>query len=238
MSDEALMIFWLFLIIVLLMFMLWHTNGVATRKNAALRQSLNEAVSQKQELIEVINKQDDEIAVLKEQANTDALTGLLNRRAFSRAFERMINLLRFDSTTSERRREGVFYALTVLLIDLDKFKSINDSHGHSVGDEVLQAVAQAIQAGQRDSDLVCRWGGEEIILALPNTSREESQAVAEKIRREISALTFSVTELMVTASIGIACTEYRLDGGVLIERADEALYRAKAQGRNRVEMAV
>jgi len=181
-------------------------------------------------LLAVVSYQIKEIHGLRELVATDPLTGLLNRRAFLRAFIRLVELL----PTSRDQRHGSLEALAVFFIDLDHFKSINDKYGHAVGDEVLQTVSEAIRETIRDSDVVCRWGGEEIVVALPNVCTDEAMLVAEKVRQAIADLIFSEFELQVTTSIGISCATERVNHESLIKMADEAVYQAKSQGRNRV----
>lgn len=164
---------------------------------------------------------------LAEASRTDALTGLLNRRGFLAAWE---------LETPRGRRSG--RPTTLVLADLDGFKSINDSAGHLAGDELLRRVAEALAEAVRAQDVVARWGGEEFILMLPETALEGGVEVAEKLRRSIAAVRLDVggaEALGVTASFGIA---EHLPGERLertVAAADAALYRAKHAGRDRVE---
>jgi len=173
------------------------------------------------------------IRSLKEQVSTDPLTGLLNRRAFLVALERLVDLL----PVQDEHRHYSLHSLAVFFIDLDYFKKINDTYGHAVGDEVLRVVALALQKKLRESDLVCRWGGEEIVVALPNLHTEEAVVVAEKIRQTIAGLTFSEAGLQITASIGISATLHYVAMAQLIATADKAVYEAKSRGRNQVVIA-
>jgi diguanylate cyclase (GGDEF)-like protein len=172
------------------------------------------------------------IRELQGQVATDPLTGLLNRRAFESALGRLIKLL----PVSDDHRHGSLDSLALFFIDLDHFKRINDTFGHDVGDEVLKRVSACIQETLRDSDLVCRWGGEEIVVALPGLSNSGAIKVAEKVRKAIDRLTFSTTELRVTISVGVAATVLRMSQSELITQADQAVYKAKVNGRNRVVM--
>ena len=169
---------------------------------------------------------------------TDALTGWHNRRYLR---------TRLVEEVARCRREKS--RLTCLMIDVDHFKRVNDLYGHVVGDEVLRSVAHCIQGQVRDSDISARYGGEEFVVLLPGTGIEAGYALAERIRRSVSAQAFVVPgvvhALTVTVSIGVA--EYRggagaVDAGAtgeqLIALADEALYEAKAAGRNTVAQAV
>jgi diguanylate cyclase (GGDEF)-like protein len=161
--------------------------------------------------------------VAERLANVDALTGLTNRRAF---------LDWADAPFHYCRRNGLSVAAIVL--DLDHFKQANDTRGHAVGDMALQHTASLIQATLRKSDLCCRWGGEEFVILLPDTSLEEALNVAEKLRSTIAASPVPVPsgDLAITASLGVADGQRDLES--LIDRADAALYRAKREGRNRV----
>lgn len=183
-------------------------------------------------LLVLVISQRKQIRTLQSEVATDPLTGLLNRRAFLRAFGRLIELL---PVTGDNRHRSLG-SLAVFFIDLDHFKRINDTYGHAVGDEVLQAVAKIIQSTLRESDLVCRWGGEEMIAVLPGVQSREAVFVAEKVRLAVSATTFSTQGLRVTTSIGVTSTTEREDFESLIARADEAVYAAKNGGRNQIRI--
>ncbi|MHA7774997.1 GGDEF domain-containing protein [Roseibium sp. M-1] len=161
---------------------------------------------------------------LEVNAATDPLTGLLNRRAFDMVSTREMALA---------DRQGLGFAL--FIADLDKFKSINDQHGHGVGDRVLTLVAEQLNAILRQGDIVARFGGEEFVALLPFTTPEQSSEIAERLRQAIADIQVSGVP-PVTISIGVT---YREPGSELslislLDRADAALYRAKADGRNRV----
>lgn len=168
-----------------------------------------------------------------EMAVTDQLTGLYNRRYLASHLSAM-----FDRAFWTGR------PLSVMVLDLDHFKHVNDTYGHDAGDKVLQTFAERIRASVRGIDLACRYGGEEFVVAMPDTEKLEAQIVAERLREDIASrrivLNSGRDELQVTVSIGIASTE---DGPKddnaqkLIKRADEALYTAKETGRNRVVTA-
>jgi diguanylate cyclase (GGDEF)-like protein len=119
------------------------------------------------------------------------------------------------------------------LFDLDRFKQVNDTYGHSRGDSVLAHVAQVLHSVIRGSDHPARWGGEEFVVVLPNSSAHDALVLAERLRKAIEKTNFSVGAL--TASLGIAQLHETDSPLSLVRRADEALYRAKAAGRNRVE---
>lgn len=168
------------------------------------------------------------IAQLRVASDTDFLTGLPNRRAFSEQAARMLG---------QGRRHG--WPLALLVFDLDHFKRVNDQHGHPAGDAVLRAVAETARRQVRQGELLARHGGEEFIILAMDCRLDEARLAAERLRQALAdtpiALNGGAT-LRVTASFGLACAEARavvdLDG--LYRAADHALYRAKAEGRNRV----
>ncbi|MFY7940480.1 MAG: GGDEF domain-containing protein, partial [Burkholderiaceae bacterium] len=166
------------------------------------------------------------INYLKKLSQTDHLTGLTNRRSVLTAVTREHNLY---------RRSG--HAYSVLVIDVDFFKRVNDTHGHAVGDEVLIGVAQTMKACARATDVVARFGGEEFMVFLPNTDEDQAYAMAERMRLAVMAGSHASVSppLTVTISAGIA-TIAPDDATVdeVIARADRALYQAKHQGRNQV----
>jgi diguanylate cyclase (GGDEF)-like protein len=166
------------------------------------------------------------LAVAQRQASTDELTGLYNYRFLVDYLDQQIAL-------AERLRSP----LAVLMLDLDRFKVLNDSHGHHAGDEALRAFAQSLHSTIRRSDLAARYGGEEFVVVMANTNREEARLVAEKIRNAVSGLDldFNGTPLHFTVSIGgVAYPDDTGDARQLLELADDALYQAKRGGRNRV----
>ncbi|WP_425408741.1 PleD family two-component system response regulator [Hyphococcus sp.] len=165
-----------------------------------------------------------------EMAVTDQLTGLYNRRYLASHLSAM-----FDRSFWTGR------PLAIMVLDIDHFKSVNDKYGHDVGDKVLKQFADRIANSIRGIDLACRYGGEEFLIAMPDTDLAFAAVVAERLRAEIAADKFVVNggreELGVTVSIGLASTEKGEEGDTaqkLIKRADEALYEAKTGGRNRV----
>ena len=161
-----------------------------------------------------------------ELAATDALTGLSNRRHL----EAHLNTLTEQAKSSGR-------PLSVLLTDIDHFKSVNDTHGHAAGDSVLREFAQRLRQNTRGIDLVCRMGGEEFIVVMPDTPVELARHVGERVCACIASEPFRVShaQLRVTASVGLATLEHPGESPeALLKRADEALYAAKREGRNRV----
>ncbi|MEA3464481.1 MAG: GGDEF domain-containing protein, partial [Thermodesulfobacteriota bacterium] len=131
--------------------------------------------------------------------------------------------------------------LSVMMIDVDHFKQVNDTFGHSVGDQVLQALAQLIKGSIRDFDRVFRFGGEEVVVLLPYTNDEGALVLSERLRRWVSErrlIDNGDEPLNITISIGVSCfCPESEDVGTMMARADEALYRAKSNGRNRVEVS-
>jgi diguanylate cyclase (GGDEF)-like protein len=173
----------------------------------------------------VLGRQADRLYDL---SNTDSLTGLRNRRALQ---ERLGE----EFERAERYGER----LSVLLIDLDGLKELNDRHGHRAGDGALRKAAAAVRDGSRAADLAARWGGDEFILLAPSTGRPEARQLAERIRAIVNE-GVAVATLPVTVSVGVATFEPA--GGVrspeaLVSLADGALYEAKRLGRNRVVVA-
>lgn len=158
-------------------------------------------------------------------ATTDVLTELPNRRGF--------NILAGQALQEAKRSQNPLHAL---LIDLDHFKQLNDTYGHLAGDEVLRAFARQLRSNLRKADIVCRWGGEEFILLLKDTDSTTAQQLAEKIRAQTEQkhYPFAGVNLHISTSMGL--TELRADDSLdsLLGRADKALYRAKASGRNRL----
>jgi diguanylate cyclase (GGDEF)-like protein len=162
-------------------------------------------------------------------ALVDALTGVPNRRAFFEQGEKLLRRVLHSRRTA-----------AILVFDLDRFKSINDRFGHQAGDEVLKAFCDTVTMALRPGDLFARIGGEEFACLLPHASRYGGAQVAERIRARIAATPVPVatSELSVTVSIGVAVSEGTAqDLTELVAAADKALYRAKANGRDRVELA-
>jgi diguanylate cyclase (GGDEF)-like protein len=167
----------------------------------------------------------------RQLAMTDSLTGLLNRRAFGDALARALAV--FD-------RYGD--ALSILLLDVDHFKRVNDTRGHDAGDAVLVGIATALRAAARRTDFVARWGGEEFILGLTHTPSAATAAgpmiAAERVRRAIMDRPFELPggqTISVTVSVGVSRARRGDTEAEVIARADAALYRAKSLGRNRCE---
>lgn len=156
------------------------------------------------------------------KATHDTLTGLKNRVFFNESLPSMFTLAQREKTP-----------LSIIFLDVDFFKKINDTHGHLIGDIVLKHIAMLIAKDQRKSDLFARWGGEEFVILLPNTKKEDAVKVAELLRKKISSnLIEPLTTL--TVSFGVTSLQEGDDQDTLVNRADEALLRAKEDGRDRV----
>jgi diguanylate cyclase (GGDEF)-like protein len=167
---------------------------------------------------------------LRHQSTVDPLTGLYNRRFFDESLKREL---------ARAQRSGS--ACSVVMMDLDHFKRVNDTYGHDGGDLVLQAASRAIQQRVRASDVVCRYGGEELVLMLPDCGAEEAAKCAEAIRLSLSAIVIQHAGQLIsgiTASFGVAQWPGHGDGEYnLLQAADRALYAAKKSGRNKVMVA-
>lgn len=171
------------------------------------------------------------VALLEHENITDPLIGIYNRRFMERRLE--------DEYARAKRYAN---PISLLLLDIDHFKSVNDNFGHQAGDEVLKHLGKLLLNAVRDVDVVTRYGGEELLIIAPNTSRKEAVQLAERLREYVMShdlvLTGSTTSrqaLQITVSIGVAALDESVgDCETLVQHADQALYRAKEQGRNRV----
>lgn len=161
-------------------------------------------------------------------AMSDPLTGLLNRRGFADFADR-----------TNRRRAGSRSGISLMVLDLDHFKSVNDRFGHEVGDRILKAFAEVSESSVRTSDQLFRMGGEEFCFVLPDTGLADAIKVAERIRWSFEAGTIETSQgvARATVSIGIAATPHHASMDVLLAAADAAVYEAKARGRNRIVVA-
>ncbi len=190
------------------------------RSNERLRETLVELAISRDEIAQ-------KNEALERLATRDSLTGCLNRRAF---FEQM------EAALVESRRGGT--PLSFLILDIDRFKSVNDTYGHATGDRVIQEVAKKLVTASRTKDVICRYGGEEFCVGLPNADLAQAAIVAERIRRAIDEqcgpAIREIPGFHVTASLGVATLDDTTGVVQAIEAADQALYRAKRGGRNRV----
>ncbi|GAA6623171.1 diguanylate cyclase [Scytonema sp. NUACC26] len=163
---------------------------------------------------------------LEELAITDPLTGIWNRRYLYKQAE-------MEFQRAQRYQQ----AFSIFMIDIDRFKRINDSYGHTVGDAVLQALVPTVTSSLRKIDSFGRFGGEEFLLLLPETDLDTAITIAERIRKNIEKLIISYHEKMISITVSIGVSSYKLEDStveLIIQRADAALYQAKNQGRNLV----
>ncbi|QXH33134.1 GGDEF domain-containing protein [Pseudomonas muyukensis] len=173
------------------------------------------------------------MARLAHQATIDHLTGALSRSAFTR---------RANALLDDRQQHTPGLPLTLMMLDIDHFKAINDRHGHAVGDQVLRQFANTLQDHLHEGELFARLGGEEFVIVVPGLAPEQAKFTAERLRRAIQDLhaTHAEQHLPITVSIGLAGCAANAPApslDLLLASADQALYRAKAQGRNRIEQA-
>ena len=173
------------------------------------------------------------MSLLEREVVTDSLTGAFNRRYLDR---------RLNEEALIERRYG--RPLSVMMIDIDHFKQINDTHGHQAGDQVLKALSGVVAKGLRETDVLARYGGEEFLVIAPQTLIAGAAELAERLRQDIEAHPFTFSEgnrlrqINVTISIGVAALGNGIDNSdKLVHAADESLYRAKQGGRNRVVCA-
>ena len=224
-------VIFLLMIFSLLSMMLLRRQIEITRQLSKYKQHLEKIVDERTndlrerntQLKKEVRERQIAQAELARQATIDHLTSIPNRRKFN-------EVLSYELMRDERYRTG----LSLIICDLDNFKSINDQFGHYAGDSVLKAFARLVNRNIRGSDIFARWGGEEFVLLLPGTNLEAAIEIAEKLRIETERYLFPVVGSL-TSSFGV--TQY-LEGdneATLIRRADEALYKAKDNGRNMVE---
>ncbi len=185
------------------------------RKTVELEQMFHELDASTRE----IKRQNRELEFL---ATRDPLTGCMNRRSFFKIFDQQFAACQSSNTP-----------LSAFMVDIDHFKSINDNHGHAVGDQVLKLVAETLEKSTRRDDIVCRYGGEEFSVLLPNTNIDSAAVVAENLRQELEALV--PADIKVTASLGLSSLADNASSPQdLLEYADQCLYVAKRNGRNQV----
>ena len=172
--------------------------------------------------LRLVNKAERQLRTL---ATTDPLTQLLNRRSFLEVA---------DYELTQRKRH--LAPLAFVLADIDHFKSINDQHGHAVGDAVLQAVSQVLSQAVREQDSVARWGGEEFLILMPNATLQAATMVAERLREKVSDIEVHIDSKCIKVSMTFGVSSHRLEEPVdaPVNRADSALYQGKARGRNQV----
>jgi diguanylate cyclase (GGDEF)-like protein len=202
-------------------------STVLLEKQVRVRTAELESVLRENERITRALRESEER--LRDQATHDPLTGLYNRHAMDEALQR--ELVRARANRSP---------VAVIMADLDRFKSVNDTHGHRAGDEVLRAFGALILQRTRRGDVCCRYGGEEFLLILPGLGEQQAFARAEDLRNALACGSIHIegATLRVTASFGLAVfPQHGATAQALIEAADQALYRAKENGRDRTERA-
>jgi diguanylate cyclase (GGDEF)-like protein len=198
---------------------IWHERNII-QEYRALRAEVGSLQTERDELA-VALRHTEALSL------TDELTGLPNRRAF---------VQRLDQELSRSQRTG--QPLAMVLLDIDNFKSINDRHGHYVGDMILRCYAQSMVREFRQHDLLARYGGEEFVLLLPETLIDNARNAMEKLGRRIRCEPLDAGGIRIdlpTFSAGIACLRSGESATTLIDRADQSLYLAKRLGRNRIE---
>lgn len=193
-------------------------------RSVKLSRELHRKSQRERELMEINALLDSRGQALEEKAKTDPLTGAFNREGIGDAMRWGL---------AEWRRQGK--PLSIVMLDLDHFKQINDTYGHAVGDRILAGVSALVKQNVRATDMFARWGGEEFVLVCRNTSLQEAQGVAQKLCRIISEHHFDeALDQQVSASFGVAQLRERESLDQIFERVDGALYKAKHKGRNRV----
>ncbi len=201
-------------------------DNLFTKETAALMLKNRTLEAQAKDTEKRLQEQTEIIAELRSKLRIDALTGLLNRRAFE-------NDLKKELAKIKRYK----YPLSLVMVDIDHFKNINDSFGHRVGDKMLQKLAEVLKKGIRETDSAYRYGGEEFMIILPHTKGDEACRLAERLRNKIAVFRFLVkhpqTSIKITISIGVTQANQGEDVDEIINRVDSALYEAKNQGRNR-----
>jgi diguanylate cyclase len=199
-------------------------------QNEALR-SRDQMISARQEVQEAearIHQLETKLEEMSELVREDQLTGSLNRRGLDDVFER-------ELARAERRNSP----LCIAMLDLDDFKRLNDTHGHTAGDEALIHLVRVIKDTLRTMDVIARFGGEEFLIVLPDTSMEDAMQTVTRVQRELTKRIFmhNNERLLITFSAGVALRNGTEDQLSMIKRADEALYKAKRAGKNRVVAA-
>jgi len=162
---------------------------------------------------------EDEMAHLEDEASTDPLTKALNRRSFLR----MLGLAVVSGQP-----------FSLVMFDIDHFKSVNDTYGHDVGDAVLREISQLVHDNVRENDTLARWGGEEFMILSAKSNMKRAKRVAERLRKAVAEFSFTGVPRQITSSFGVAIHATGESGEDLVKRADEALYEAKETGRNKV----
>jgi len=205
---------------------------VARQKDQSVAERYRKQIRQMQKIARIADHYQGMLRssneLLKAASTHDHLTGLPNRRL-------MIERLTSEESSVDRRRPP----FSIALIDIDHFKTINDDYGHDAGDTLLIVISAALTESLRDSDLCARWGGEEFLILLPETTGEGAHNIADRIRLQIEALRTPAIPAEAHTSVSIGLAEHRPTTSYTetIKRADRALYEAKRGGRNRIALA-
>lgn len=184
----------------------------------------------------VIERLQRELNELRSQLQTDELTGLLNRRGLMTYLSSIAKEVSYQLENTEKRRSVVIQSLSLVFMDIDHFKKINDTFGHDGGDTVLRKVAEIIGDFVRGIDIIGRLGGEEMVIGLVGASSQNASKIADRLREQIAETEFLYKgkKISVTASFGISTLRPGQTLPELIVEADKAMYQAKASGRNKV----
>lgn len=195
--------------------------------------SANKTIERVCALIYDVSEEANSLLQLQSISRTDALTQLLNRGYWQELFEQ-------EFARSQRYDDNA----AVILVDIDNFKTVNDTYGHQVGDKAIQFIAELIQKNQRETDTCGRYGGEEFVITLPKATTEDARLVAERLRQQVDDNPLTVNmdgqqqQINLTVSVGVAAIKSSMDSADdWLKQADSALYQAKEQGRNRVVVA-
>ena len=204
-------------------YLLWMWLGIALSVLLSRVHDLRNELARKRQIQEQLSETNNKLELKSEEysimARQDSLTGLMNRLGIHESIQQHV-----------QNKNGTNFS--IVLLDLDNFKSINDQHGHLYGDEVLCDIASITRECLRKDDMIARWGGDEFIAVLPGASESDAAILAEKIRTQVSS-----SRLKYTCSFGIAETDSGIDFRETFKRADDALYRSKDEGRDRVNLS-
>lgn len=199
-----------------------------------LEQEISRLKSENEILREANDQLIKQVESFSEKAYIDELTGLGNRNSLKSDIDLVFNYK--PEGIPERRKEGQENNICVIMIDIDYFKKVNDTYGHRAGDEILRKISEKLESSIRSSDLIYRYGGEEILIMLTEASEYEAGKKAERLRKiiENESFDFNGEIIPVTISVGVTFGDKNSDPDKLIEEADKALYASKNSGRNKV----
>jgi len=186
-----------------------------------------------------IQELEKKISQLREQLITDELTKILNRKGLMEILRPWVREVAYQLANPDRRKALIVRALSLVFVDVDHFKKINDTYGHQAGDMALKTISRVLKENVREIDIIGRYGGEEIILGLIGANLKDSKKIAEHLRQKIAdtPIKYRDINIKVTASFGVSALSADLNLDELITRADGALYEAKNSGRNKVVTA-